>query len=111
MDSTMCVVTRVCMSFGRERKGSALSGSKHPQRGPAFQLCDSLSPHRHTLVISIPLQACGIKGNRLHMLDPTAGACFIEGHLTAPKHHKQKNANSSAQKESQTDGLYHPTKD
>lgn len=65
----MCVGTKVCLSFGRERKRSALSGGKHPQRGPAFQLCESLSPHKHSQTHAchfqglIPLQASGMKGN------------------------------------------------
>lgn len=51
-DEYVCVGTRVCLCFGRERERSVVSGGKHPLRGPAFQLCESFSPHRHTLVIS-----------------------------------------------------------
>lgn len=75
MDSEMSTYTLhvracVCLGFGRERERSAQSGGKHPLRGPAFQLCDSLSPHRYSQTHAcrfqgqILLQACGIKGNR-----------------------------------------------
>lgn len=70
-DADMCVGTWVCLSFGRERKRSALSGGKQPVRGPAFLQCDSFWPCKHSQTHAchfrgqIPLQACRIKGNSL----------------------------------------------
>lgn len=55
---------------GREKR-SALCGGKHPPRGPAFQLCDSFSPHKCSRTHAchfqgqIPPQAWRIKSNGL----------------------------------------------